>query len=202
MTPDRFPEPSDAGLAEYLREIGEASWEPLQTRKLRAGESVPAPELGIPGATISGTGVEVAIYPDGHEAVIIPAFGMLMDTIFRSIAFETRRPLAAWELRFVRRQLFLTQAELGDQLGLARETVSRMEGGKQVIDATVSGAARFVALLHVISSLPEGQRESLRDIMERLQQSLPESFANPAALAHTFPVATGGRVTIPTAPPA
>ncbi len=58
-----------------------------------------------------------------------------VDDLREMIAFELcvqRRPLLNKEVAFLRKHVGLTQAELGDQLGVCRKTVNEYENGRQI----------------------------------------------------------------------
>lgn len=58
-----------------------------------------------------------------------------VDDLHEMIAFELcvqRRPLLNKEVAFLRKNVGLTQAELGDQLGVSRKAVNEYENGRQI----------------------------------------------------------------------
>ncbi|MBX3729086.1 MAG: helix-turn-helix transcriptional regulator [Candidatus Sumerlaeia bacterium] len=189
-----FPEELKAvrEAAQVYEALASEGPEPLRRRRLKVGEEVDAPEIGFPGAKLSGTGIWVDEYPDGTLVPIIPAFGKLLEVIFRSIVVEKERPLSAGELRFLRHYLKFTQEELADRVGLSREQVCRMESGKAPILPTVSLAVRHLGLLEMLNGLPAEIRDNLRPEFERLQSAL----AGCEVIRFQLPQTMNGELTI------
>lgn len=68
---------------------------------------------------------------DGEEYTSVSS----VEDLHEMIAFELcvqRRPLLSKEVAFLRKHIGLTQAELGDQLGVSRKTVNEYENGKKI----------------------------------------------------------------------
>lgn len=138
-----------AAIAAY-----DAEPEPVM-RYLRPGESVAIPEIGLPSARLAGTNIEVAEYPDGTIIAAIPAPARLMDALFVAIVARADGSLSHDELVFVRRHMDFTQSELAERLGVARETVTRMEQGKAPIMKATADAVRLHGVMHILRTMPK-----------------------------------------------
>lgn len=68
---------------------------------------------------------------DGEEYTSVSAVGDLHEMIAFELCVQ-RRPLLSKEVAFLRKHIGLTQAELGEQLGVSRKTVNEYENGKQI----------------------------------------------------------------------
>ncbi|MCC5876768.1 MAG: helix-turn-helix domain-containing protein [Candidatus Sumerlaeia bacterium] len=141
-------------------------------RKLRKGELVPFPQIGMPSAKIGGTTIEVVEYPDGTISPILPAISKLIDQVFRRIILSSNDTLTNEEFVFVRRHLGMTQEHLAEELNIARGTINRYEKGKLAIPREKGLAIRFFGLLHILNQLPADVREAIRPEMESLQKAL------------------------------
>lgn len=75
--------------------------------------------------------------------------------------------LSAEEVRFVRKALQLSQAELADRLGVHRTTVTRWEIGEVPIEPTVSIAIRALAAVPKVSSASADQRKAIVSSFEK-----------------------------------
>lgn len=71
---------------------------------------------------------------------------------------EHRKALSPKEFRYLRKQMDLTQAELGAKLGVSDQTVARYEKGETEIAGPADGMVR---VLYVFSLLPEEMREEI-----------------------------------------
>jgi putative zinc finger/helix-turn-helix YgiT family protein len=117
--------------------------------------------LGLP---VTLVGVEVSRCAGcGLSEVSIPQLEGLHRAIASALVNKTAR-LTAAEIRFLRKQLSWSGAELADHLGVTRETVSRWEQGSAPIGATADRLLRAtVALATGISLHTETLREIGRD---------------------------------------
>ena len=100
--------------------------------------------LGLP---VTLVGVEVSrCVGCGLSEVAIPALEGLHRAIAAALVAKTAR-LAAAEVRFLRKQLGWSGAELAEHLGVTRETVSRWEQGSAPIGATADRLLRATVAL-------------------------------------------------------
>lgn len=84
-------------------------------------------ESGLSQVTL--VGAEIRRCPAcGYEDVAIPRLGPLLDAITRTLVAKPA-PLAAEEIRWLRKRLEWAGAELATYMGTTRETVSRWETG-------------------------------------------------------------------------
>jgi DNA-binding transcriptional regulator YiaG len=98
-------------------------------------------------------GLEVLEDDIGDSAMTIRNISGLHRAIVEAIA---KKPtgITGRELRFVRTELSLTQAELAANLSKDVQTVGRWERGEFPIDPTADTLIRVLALQHVESALP------------------------------------------------
>lgn len=113
------------------------------------------PYSKLPGVLLCG--VEVLRCPEcGESEVVIPRPNQLGDLLARHL-IEKRDRLVGAEVRFLRAHLGLSGVELARRMGVAPETVSRWENGK---DAMGPVADRLLRLL-VAGDMPS---ETLAEI--------------------------------------
>ncbi|MBI4703207.1 MAG: helix-turn-helix domain-containing protein [Deltaproteobacteria bacterium] len=79
----------------------------------------------------------------GEEAVSIPDAEALHRAIARYIV-ASRRPLFAGEIRFLRKLLGWTAAELGREMGLDEKTISRWENRKKAMGTVADRLLRMI----------------------------------------------------------
>lgn len=79
----------------------------------------------------------------GESEVAIPAITELHQAIARVIVLKPER-LVPEEIRFFRKHLGLSQADIAAQLGVAIETVSRWENGKERMSVPAEKLLRFL----------------------------------------------------------
>lgn len=98
-------------------------------------------------------GLEVSQDDDGEASITIQNVNGLHQAIIEAIA---RKPtgISGRELRFVRTELGLTQAELASRIGKDVQTVGRWERNEFPIDPTALTVIRVLALQHVHSDVP------------------------------------------------
>lgn len=83
----------------------------------------------------------------GQEAIAIPRIGQLHRVL--ADAFVTqRRMLAPVEIRFLRKHIGLSAADLAQRMGVARETVSRWETGAKPMGALADRLLRLLVVTH------------------------------------------------------
>jgi transcriptional regulator with XRE-family HTH domain len=78
---------------------------------------------------------------------------------------KEEKTLSGKELRFLRKEMGLTQAELGQYVGLDAQTVARWEKDQYPITAAADAVVRILYLEHV-GKLPQNIRELLTKLEE------------------------------------
>jgi len=117
------------------------------------------------------SGYEVEKTSEG-EGISIKKLELLHKAIGCSLVKE-KKVLSGKELRFLRKQMDLSQAELGALVGLTSQQVARWEKG----ESEISGAADVVLRLLYIEHA--GGTINMRDLVERLNEmdsSIEEKF--------------------------
>jgi putative transcriptional regulator len=100
-------------------------------------------ESGLPGVTL--VDLEVSrCEACGEREVKIPAIEQLHSLIARSIVLKPAR-LVPEEVRFLRKHLGLSQADLSARFGVTVETISRWENGKVPLSEMADRFLRFWA---------------------------------------------------------
>lgn len=94
-----------------------------------------------------------------------------MDGLYRAIGLNlvhARKSLSPKEWRFLRKQLGMTQAELGAELDLSSQQVARYEKG----ESEVSGPAELVLRILFLLSAHEGRAHEavLRGLLDRMRK--------------------------------
>jgi transcriptional regulator with XRE-family HTH domain len=89
-----------------------------------------------------------------------------------------RKALSPKEMRFLRKQMELTQAELARYLGVTSQTVARYEKGETEIPGPVDRLVRLAFALHVS---PADRRAKLLEEIIKGQQQLQEMDEESAA---------------------
>ncbi len=99
-------------------------------------------ECGLDNVVI--VGVDFLTADDGEEVIIIPAAGKLHKAIAESIL---RRPfsMSGRELRFLRTEMGMTQAELARLLHRDAQTIARWEKEEIEMDGNVETVVRLLA---------------------------------------------------------
>lgn len=144
-------------------------------RPMREGETVDYSIIGVPGLVIKGPGIDVFEYPDGEIQPIVPNLMGLMQCVTTEILLRRTVMGTKEELRFVRQTMRLTQEELAERAGLARETISRIENGKLALSRSVWQAVRGVGFDFIfarVNDLPQGVREDMRSMLSSVQDLL------------------------------
>jgi hypothetical protein len=108
---------------------------------------------------------------DGEEYVRIED----LDGLWKAIGFhlvERRKVFSPQEVRFLRGQMDLTQAELGDLLRVSDQTVARWEKGETCVSGPADFALRTTFLLSPVAA-PEGKQvvDELLALMRRLAET-------------------------------
>lgn len=100
-------------------------------------------ESGLPNVELVAVPVFRCTKCD-EEEVSIPAILELHRVIAQSLLLKRQR-LAPAEIRFLRKYLGENQVSMAQTLGVAPETVSRWEGGHQMMDVPAEKLLRMVA---------------------------------------------------------
>lgn len=108
-------------------------------------------ECGLDNVILMG--LEVLEDDVGESAITIRNIAGLHREIARGIAIK-KTGITGRELRFVRTELGLTQAELASAVSKDVQTVGRWERGEFPIDPTAETLIRVLTLQHVDSALP------------------------------------------------
>jgi DNA-binding transcriptional regulator YiaG len=115
---------------------------------------------------------------DGEEFITIEDMDGLWKAIGLTLVTE-RKVLAPKEIRFLREHMDLTQAELGNKLRVADQTVARWEKGETDMPGSADLLLR-VLFLACPCAQPEGERmlEKLAQFLERIiEQDEPRQRA-------------------------
>jgi len=121
---------------------------------------------------------------DGEEAVAIEDLDGLWKAIGLALV-EERKALAPKEVRFLRRHMDLTQAELGAELRVSDQTVARWEKGETPISGTADVLLRILFLASELAQ-PEGGKVLMRVLamLERLRRRDELEHPEPLRLHH------------------
>lgn len=117
-------------------------------------------ECGLDNVVIEG--MEVVIDDAGEEVICIPNIVTLHRAIAEAIIIQPFG-ISGQELRFLRTEMGLSQAELAEVLKISRLTVSRWERGENEID----GNAEFVVRLLATERLDIGLDLSYEEMAKR-----------------------------------
>ncbi|QYF86059.1 helix-turn-helix domain-containing protein [Brevundimonas sp. PAMC22021] len=98
-------------------------------------------------------GLEACQDDDGHDIITIRHINVLHRAIVEAIGAKPSA-LTGRELRFLRTELGLTQAELALSINKDAQTVARWEKGKGPIDPTADTVIRILALQHSAEEIP------------------------------------------------
>ncbi len=103
--------------------------------------------VGLPNVYLLN-GVEIENDPDYGQLVTISSLSDLHKAIGFSIAFK-RGPLTGDEMRYLRKQMQLSQTTLARQLRVNHQTVANYEKGKTADTGPADLALRLLYLAHV-----------------------------------------------------
>ncbi len=98
-------------------------------------------------------GLETCVDDEGSEVITIHHINVLHRAITEAIANKPSG-LTGKEVRFVRTEMGLTQAELGMRLNKDAQTIARWEKGQTPLDPTADTVLRMLVLEHVQGKLP------------------------------------------------
>ncbi len=99
-------------------------------------------ECGLDNVIVEG--VEITCDADGEEVVCIPAIGALHKAISEGI-LRREGAMSGKELRFLRTEMGMTQAELGQLLHRDAQTIARWEKEEIPIDGNADTVVRRLA---------------------------------------------------------
>lgn len=122
----------------------------------------------LPGVSLLGVEVETC-GRCGETYTRIPALSALHRALARLVVRKKAR-LAAREIRFLRKWLSITGVDLAGVIGVAPETVSRWENGREAMCVSADRLLRAI----VLESLP--LRTSLRRLLPATAQPDGEAF--------------------------
>jgi DNA-binding transcriptional regulator YiaG len=108
-----------------------------------------------------------------------------IDGLHAAIALNVvtrRKRLDGKELRFLRKQMDLTQAELAQRLGVDAQTVARHEKGETRIDGPTDGLVRF---LYILSLVPRDELAGLAEQVKTLLETDEPMHEPPLRFAAT-----------------
>lgn len=106
---------------------------------------------------------------EGALVVTIQHVNVLHRAIMEAIALKPTG-ISGREVRFIRTELGLTQAELAARINKDAQTVARWEKGKTPIDPTADTVIRMIALEHA----GRGELPSVQDLASRAVTSSAE----------------------------
>ena len=99
-----------------------------------------------------------------------------------------RAPLAGQQLRFLRKEMGLSQAELANRLGLDTQTVARYEKGESDIHPSVDRLMRFLAMQKLVN--PKERIAALVALMEKPESAAPLASRFRSRLGNWTPAAS------------
>jgi putative transcriptional regulator len=126
---------------------------------------------GLPHVELHG--VTVTTCPGcGKEGIAIPRMGQLHRVLAEAFVRQPRM-LAPVEIRFLRKHIGLSATDLAEQMGVARETVSRWETGAQPMGTVADRLLRLLVVTHEPS-----ESYAVDDLLRELKN---EQAADPLA---------------------
>ncbi len=126
-------------------------------------------ECGLDNVMIHG--VEFVIDDDGEEVVSIPNINGLHKTIAEAI-LRRKNSISGKELKFLRTEVGMTQAELATVVHREPLTVSRWERGEHPIDSTAQVLIRILAMERL-------QIRSVATVSQLSEWSIPTASDTP-----------------------
>lgn len=109
--------------------------------------------------TGNGAGISISNIDGLHQAI-----GLALVT--------DKKALTPKELRFLRKEMNLTQAELAQRLGLSDQQVARWEKGESEISGPAEKLTRF---LYVMELMPARKRQSILSCLNRKLKGLSKA---------------------------
>lgn len=114
-------------------------------------------------------GIKYFAYKDGRKVAEIPALKQLMQLIARDVV-RSPRDLTGKEVKFLRKRLGKKATEYCTYLGIAPETLSRIENEKQAISPQLQKLARLsYCVFSEDPNLVECARVILQSIVEEIK---------------------------------
>ncbi len=123
-------------------------------------------------------GLEACEDDEGSLVVTIQHVNVLHRAIVKAIATKPSG-ITGREVRFIRTELGLTQAEFAARINKDAQTVARWEKGKNPVDPTADTVIRVLALEHV------GEKEGLPSIKELASWAVGSSAEPPIRIDAT-----------------
>lgn len=114
-------------------------------------------ECGLDNVILSG--LTVVKDDDGDDVITIPHIGALHRLLVSMVASKPSG-LEPKEVRFLRTELGMTQAELAELVGRDAQTVGRWERGENPVDR----AAEVVIRAHAIQTAGNGEIPQIQDL--------------------------------------
>jgi len=113
-------------------------------------------------------GIKYFVDEDGHKIAEIPALKQLMQLIAQDVVLSPR-DLTGKELRFLRKRLGKKGTEYATYLGVAPETLSRIENEKQAVSLQLQKLARLAyCVFSADPNLTECAKSILQSILEEI----------------------------------
>ena len=120
---------------------------------------------------------EISVNETGNPLITIPAVGYLHKAIAKSL-IDQEGALSGTEIRFLRTEMGLTQAELARLLHRDTQTVGRWERHEILLDPTQDIVFRQLAAEELALTIT-------RTAKEQSEQVIPRSVKPPIKLRHT-----------------
>lgn len=152
---------------------------PHRHRQLEPGEMVDGSRiLGFP-CRVGGPGVRVAIWGDDRETATIPPQAV---SIFRQmeairLILSAAESFSGAQVRLIRREIGMTQAEMAEKLGINRSGFNQIESKNDRTNKTKTLAIKYIARPYVpglAEKLDPHNRELNRRFIEAMQEALNE----------------------------
>ncbi|MBI2803111.1 MAG: helix-turn-helix domain-containing protein [Gammaproteobacteria bacterium] len=119
------------------------------------------PECGLDDVYLV-SGYDAVKTPYG-KGIVVKNVDALLRAIGCSLATE-KKALTGKELRFLRKQMSLTQSELGQIVGLSSQQVARWEKGEYEIPGPAERLVRLLFIQH------DGGNVDLRQLLRKLEE--------------------------------
>lgn len=118
-------------------------------------------------------GLEVRIDDEGDEVITLPSINLIHKALLKAVVGKPFG-LNGKEVKFVRSEIGLTQAELGQIVGKDGQTIGRWERNEHPIEQSADTLIRMAALkqLEFNAQIPD-----LRELAARgIQSSVPQQY--------------------------
>lgn len=126
-------------------------------------------------------GLPVCTDDDGEMVINVPNINVLHRSLMGAIAHKSAS-INAQELRFLRTEMGMTQAELAELVDRDGQSVGRWERGEKPIDRSAETLIRILALQHVEKAVPRIEEmtqwtmESASEVPFRVDASDPKHY--------------------------